>query len=177
MANNVKSAWVRSDLSIKAYKSAYEAVRRILCDAEAFDPTNEDTIAKCMWISAMAETMGDVPMNAVSVACEDNSLRNSTTLIRKEFPRKRSWNKLFGERNMDILLYAMVYEGICTISRDADDFDVYGQISDEEVEKCEWISAIYKVMDDILQKHVNPALHDAGMEYNWFDFYNNYYFE
>lgn len=177
MTTDVKNVWVRSNLPIKAYKSAYEAVRRILCDAEAFDPTNDDAIEKCMWISAMAEIMGEVPMNAVRVVSADNNLRNSTMLVRKAFPRKRFWNTLFGVRNMDILLYAMVYEGICTISRDADDFDIHGQISNEEVEKCEWISAICEVTNDVLQKYVNPILANANMKYNWVDFYDNYYFE
>ena len=146
MSNNVKIECVTNNLSVDAYKSAYEAARRILCDAEASDPVCEETIQKCMWISAMAETMGDIPMHAASLACADYSLRDSGTLIRKTFPRRRSWNKLFGEKNMDIILYAMVYEDICNISRDADDFDVYGQFSDEEVEKCEWISAICEVI-------------------------------
>lgn len=177
MANNTENVWVRSNLPIKDYKSAYEAVRRIMCDAEAFDPTKEETIEKCMWISAMAEIMGNVPMNAVRVVSADNSLLDSTTLIRREFPRKRSWNKLFGERDMDILLYAMVYEGLLSISRDTDDFDIYGVISDVEVKKCELVSAIHEVTNDILQKYVNPILADVDMKYDWFDFYDNYYFE
>ena len=177
MDNKMTNVLVRSNLPVNDYKSVYQAVRSILCDAETFSSVNEETIEKCMWISAIADTMNEVPMNALRVISSDYGICDSATLIRREFPRKRSWNKWFGEGNMSIVHYSMVYEDICSVSRDADDFDVYGQISNAEVEKCEWIVAICDVMNSIITKYVSPVLAEANMEYDWFDFYENYFFE
>ena len=176
--NERQYGMTRSCYPLDEYKMAYQVVRRMICDAETLMANNEEDIEKCMWIAAMADVLSEVPATVVQRVSGDVGIsRDTKSLVRKEFPRKRDWHKYYGEAALDIVIYSMIYERICCISRDTDDFNPHNHVSDEVVRKCEWIVAVREVVDEAVQKFVTPILNELKIEYDWLDFYNNYYFE
>ena len=45
--------------------------------------------------------------------------------------------------------YKEIYEAIVALSCDADGYGLFKHITDEDVEKCKWIAAIYEVLNDV----------------------------
>lgn len=62
--------------------------------------------------------------------------------------------------------YKAIYEAVVSLSVDADGYGLYETISEEDVEKCKWISAIYDVLDDVPKRRMKHIFGYRNVEYD-----------
>ena len=62
--------------------------------------------------------------------------------------------------------YKAIYDAIVTLSVDADGYGLFDNISDEDVEKCRWIAAIYEVLDDVPKRRMEHIFRHRKVEWN-----------
>ena len=60
-----------------------------------------------------------------------------------------------GVDDMTLDDYKAIYEAIVSLSCDADGYGLYDNITNEDVEKCKWIAAIFNVLGDVPRRRVN----------------------
>jgi len=66
--------------------------------------------------------------------------------------------------------YKAIYDAIVTLSVDADSYGLFDDISDEDVEKCRWIAAIYEVLDDVPKRRMEHIFRHRKVEFNYSEF-------
>ena len=152
---------------VEAYKKHYLTARMIQCDAEKFKASNADDVEKCMWIRGMLDDLKQVPVGRFEHTFEYKNIAfDSAKFVRKAFPRKKKW-----DRWMCPASYEVAYDEMHCMVPDADGFGLFDQIREKDVEKCQWIAAIYEVMADVVEKYVNPIFDELNNEYDWEAFY------
>ena len=62
--------------------------------------------------------------------------------------------------------YKAIYEAIVNLSCDADGFGLYDTITEEDVEKCKWIAAIFNVMGDVPRRRVNHIFQQKQIRFD-----------
>lgn len=63
--------------------------------------------------------------------------------------------------------YKVVYDAIVSLSVDADGFGLFEQISDEDVEKCKWIAAIYEILDDVPKRRMVHIFSHKNIKFDY----------
>lgn len=66
--------------------------------------------------------------------------------------------------------YKAIYEAVTTLSMDADGYGLFDSITDEDVEKCKWIAAIYEVLDDVPMRRVKHIFNYRNVDFDRSDF-------
>ena len=155
---------------VEAYKQHYLTARAILCDAETFQASNADDVEKCMWIYTIFLDLKDVPAGRVEHTFDYKAIPfDSVKFIRKEFPRKRKWDQWMGLNS-----YEIAHDRMHNIVPDADGFGLFDRIREKDVEKCKWIAAIYEVVNEAVEKYVNPIFSEMNIQYDWEEFYETH---
>ena len=62
--------------------------------------------------------------------------------------------------------YKAIYGAIVSLSVDADGYGLFAQISDEDIEKCKWIAAIYEVLDDVPKCRMAHVFKHKNIEFD-----------
>ncbi len=62
--------------------------------------------------------------------------------------------------------YKVIFEAIVSLSCDADGFGLYDTITEEDVEKCKWIAAMYAVMDDVPKRRMQHIMDYKKVQYD-----------
>ena len=66
--------------------------------------------------------------------------------------------------------YKTIFETIVSLSVDADSYGLFDMISNEDVEKCKWIAAIYEILDDVPRRRMKHIFEYRNVEFNYSDF-------
>ena len=74
--------------------------------------------------------------------------------------------------NMTVAEYKEIYEAIVSLSVDADGYGLFDAISDEDVEKCRWIAAIYEVLDDVPKRRMEHIFRHRKVEFIYSEFFD-----
>ena len=86
-------------------------------------------------------------------------------------------NKILGGCSFDEMKledYKAIYEAIVSLSCDADGFGLCDGITAEDIEKCKWIAAIYDVVNEAVEKYVNPIFSEMDIQHDWEEFYETH---
>lgn len=66
--------------------------------------------------------------------------------------------------------YKAAYDALVSISVDADGYGLFENITDEDVEKCKWIAAICKVLDDVPRRRMEHIFKYRKVDFDYIDF-------
>lgn len=166
--NNLKLA--HNDLyPVDAYKKNYIIARSILCDAERLTANSNIDLQKCILLYNMYSSMRDIYGRRSLHTFEYKEINfDSQEFIRKEFPRKKKWDK----GTMGIVKYELAYEEISSMIPDADGFGLFEHIRETDIEKCKWIASMYEVLAEAVDKFAKPILIERGLWEDRENFYN-----
>ena len=72
--------------------------------------------------------------------------------------------------NMTVAEYKEIYEAIVSLSVDADGYGLFESISEEDVEKCKWIAAIYEVLNDVPRSRMEHIFQQRKVDFDYMNF-------
>ncbi len=83
--------------------------------------------------------------------------------------------KFFDNETYSLTLegYEAIYDAIVALSCDADGYGLFEHITEEDVEKCKWIAAIMKVLNDVPRSRVEHVFKYKNIESDDDEFLDN----
>lgn len=76
--------------------------------------------------------------------------------------------------NMDVSTYREVYEKILDLTMDAESFNLFEAITEEEVEKAKWFAAMLETLADVPLRRVQHIFKQKKIKFDCVEFLKQY---